>query len=103
MMKITGIHMYLKKASTVWRVLSVRIRSVSCLAGICLTTILGGKALLPVAFMYIPALLASHDWMQRHAGLMAVAAIAEGTHQIMEKELGNVVSYVRSASHLVAC
>ena len=62
---------------------------------------LGGKALLPVAFMYIPALLASHDWMQRHAGLMAIAAIAEGTHQIMEKELGNVVSYVRPTSRPV--
>lgn len=54
----------------------------------------GGKALLPVAFMYIPALLSSPDWMQRHAGLMAIAAIAEGTHNIMEKELGKVVGYV---------
>ncbi|KAF8333461.1 armadillo-type protein [Cantharellus anzutake] len=54
----------------------------------------GGKALLPVAFMYIPALLSSPDWMQRHAGLMAVAAIAEGTHHIMEKELGKVVGLV---------
>lgn len=52
---------------------------------------LGGKALLPVALSYIPALLQSHDWMQRHAGLMAIAAIAEGTHQAMESKLDQIV------------
>lgn len=54
--------------------------------------ILGGRALLPVALNYIPALLASHDWMQRHAGLMAIAAIAEGTHQAMEAILDQIVA-----------
>ena len=57
-------------------------------------------------------MLASHDWRQRHAGLMAIAAMAEGTSQVrpthhldllsetkpfvqvMQRELGIVVEYV---------
>ncbi|KAF8310256.1 ARM repeat-containing protein [Clavulina sp. PMI_390] len=54
----------------------------------------GGRALLPVALNYIPALLASHDWMQRHAGLMAIASIAEGTRAQMEEKLDQIVSLV---------
>ncbi|KAI9056701.1 hypothetical protein FKP32DRAFT_1607768, partial [Trametes sanguinea] len=42
---------------------------------------LGGHAVLPPAFAFIPAMLASHDWRLRHAGLMAIAAIAEGTSE----------------------
>ncbi|PCH35440.1 ARM repeat-containing protein [Wolfiporia cocos MD-104 SS10] len=55
---------------------------------------LAGKAVLPPAFQHIPAMLASHDWRQRHAGLMAIAAIAEGTNKIMQHELGKVVELV---------
>ena len=61
---------------------------------------LGGTAVLPPAFSFIPAMLASHDWRLRHAGLMAIAAIAEGTSKVMQQELGKViecvVSFVRS-------
>jgi hypothetical protein len=32
--------------------------------------------------------------MQRHAGLMAIASIAEGTRQAMEGKLDQIVSYV---------
>ena len=53
-----------------------------------------GNALLPTALNYIPALLASHDWMQRHAGLMAIASIAEGTRQAIEPKLDQIVSCV---------
>ena len=53
---------------------------------------LGGKEVLPPAFQYIPSMLASYDWRQRHAGLMAIAAIAEGTSKIMQIELGKVVA-----------
>jgi hypothetical protein len=43
---------------------------------------LGGKEVLPPAFQYIPSMLASYDWRLRHAGLMAIAAIAEGTSKV---------------------
>ena len=39
-------------------------------------------------------MLASHDWRLRHAGLMAIAAIAEGTSKVMQQELGKVIEYV---------
>ncbi|KAI0827529.1 ARM repeat-containing protein [Trametes gibbosa] len=55
---------------------------------------LGGGAVLPPAFTYIPAMLASHDWRHRHAGLMAIAAIAEGTSKVMQQELGKIVQLV---------
>lgn len=62
---------------------------------------LGGKELLPHAFQcvdtlliiifrchvrparrYIPAMLKSHEWRIRHAGIMAVAVVGEGTHKV---------------------
>ncbi|KAL4079008.1 armadillo-type protein [Scleroderma citrinum] len=55
---------------------------------------MGGKEVLPPAFQHIPSMLASYDWRQRHAGLMAIAAIAEGTSKIMQIELGKVVALV---------
>ncbi|OSC97013.1 ARM repeat-containing protein [Trametes coccinea BRFM310] len=55
---------------------------------------LGGHAVLPPAFAFIPAMLASHDWRLRHAGLMAIAAIAEGTSKVMQQELGKIVDLV---------
>ncbi|KAF8584878.1 ARM repeat-containing protein [Ramaria rubella] len=55
---------------------------------------LGGKVLLPHAFQYIPAMLKSHEWRIRHAGLMAVAVVGEGTHKVMANELTDVVGLV---------
>ncbi|KAL1940497.1 hypothetical protein VTO73DRAFT_9069 [Trametes versicolor] len=55
---------------------------------------LGGGAVLPPAFTFIPAMLASHDWRLRHAGLMAIAAIAEGTSKVMQQELAKIVELV---------
>lgn len=68
---------------------------------------LGGEAVLPIAFQHIPGMLANHDWRLRHAGLMAIAAVGEGTSkvsryylrfvldltlaQVMLNELGKVV------------
>lgn len=54
----------------------------------------GGKAVLPPAFQYIPSMLASFDWRVRHAGLMAIAAIGEGTGKVMQNELGKIVDLV---------
>ncbi|RPD72308.1 ARM repeat-containing protein [Lentinus tigrinus ALCF2SS1-7] len=62
---------------------------------------LGGQAVLPPAFTFIPAMLASHDWRLRYAGLMAIASIAEGTSKVMQGELTS--SYPRSATHIRAC
>ncbi|KAG8702119.1 hypothetical protein FRC08_003684 [Ceratobasidium sp. 394] len=55
---------------------------------------LGGRALLPVAFRDIPVMLRSPQWGVRHAGLMAIAAVAEGTYQVLELEVGKVVELV---------
>ncbi|PPR07809.1 hypothetical protein CVT24_002881 [Panaeolus cyanescens] len=55
---------------------------------------LGGRAVLPPAFQYIPSMLASYDWRVRHAGLMAIAAIGEGTGRVMLKELEKIVDLV---------
>ncbi|KAG8795726.1 hypothetical protein FRC12_010570 [Ceratobasidium sp. 428] len=55
---------------------------------------LGGRALLPVAFRDIPVMLQSPQWGVRHAGLMAIAAVAEGTYQVLELEVDKVVELV---------
>ncbi|KAF9978604.1 hypothetical protein BGZ73_001520 [Actinomortierella ambigua] len=55
---------------------------------------LGGKAMLPVSFVFIPQMLASENWKARHAALMAVSAIGEGCVRIMEAELGKVINMV---------
>ena len=64
---------------------------------------LGGQAVLPPAFTFIPAMLASHDWRLRHAGLMAIASIAEGTSKVMQGELGKVIECVRVLPRLSLC
>ena len=43
---------------------------------------LGGKAVLPSAFQYIPSMLASYDWLLRYMGLMAIAAVGGGTSKV---------------------
>ncbi|RKP10154.1 armadillo-type protein [Thamnocephalis sphaerospora] len=55
---------------------------------------LGGSHILPVSFQYIPGMLHSELWQQRHAALMAISAIAEGCAKIMENELGKVIELV---------
>lgn len=55
---------------------------------------MGGRVVLPPAFQYIPSMLASYDWRVRHAGLMAIAAIGEGTGKVMQNELGKIVDLV---------
>ncbi|PIA13281.1 ARM repeat-containing protein [Coemansia reversa NRRL 1564] len=55
---------------------------------------LGGKQLLPVAFGFIPQMLESDKWEQRHAALMAISSIGEGCYKLMHGELGRVVQMV---------
>lgn len=69
---------------------------------------MGGRSILPPAFQvrmdpslghgvsvlktsllrlqYIPSMMASYDWRVRHAGLMAIAAIGEGTGKVGKKK-----------------
>ncbi|KAG6834851.1 hypothetical protein H0H93_006907, partial [Arthromyces matolae] len=56
-----------------------------------LAVALGGRYVLPPAFQYIPSMLLSYDWRVRHAGLMAIAAVGEGTGKVMVEQLGRVV------------
>ncbi|KAJ2866574.1 importin subunit beta-3 [Coemansia aciculifera] len=55
---------------------------------------LGGKQLLPIAFNYIPQMLASSEWRQRHAALMAVSSIGEGCYKIMRAELQKILELI---------
>ncbi|KAG9306967.1 hypothetical protein G9A89_000881 [Geosiphon pyriformis] len=55
---------------------------------------LGGKAVLPITFQYIPTMLGSERWVQRHAALMAISAIGEGCIKIMKDELGKIIELV---------
>ncbi|KDR69484.1 hypothetical protein GALMADRAFT_128597 [Galerina marginata CBS 339.88] len=55
---------------------------------------MGGRSILPPAFQHIPSMMASYDWRVRHAGLMAIAAIGEGTGKVMQKELEKIVELV---------
>ncbi|KAJ2648904.1 importin subunit beta-3 [Coemansia sp. RSA 1250] len=59
-----------------------------------LANALGGKQLLPVAFNYIPQMMASSEWQQRHAALMAISSIGEGCYKIMRNELGKILQMV---------
>lgn len=44
-------------------------------------------------------MMASYDWRVRSAGLMAIAAIGEGTGKVMQNELGKVIEYVALQRH----
>ncbi|KAJ1735150.1 importin subunit beta-3 [Coemansia sp. Benny D160-2] len=55
---------------------------------------LGGKQLLPTAFNYIPQMLASQEWSQRHAALMAISSIGEGCYKIMRSELQKILELI---------
>lgn len=52
---------------------------------------LGGKIILPLVTANVPQMLASHDWKQRHAALMALSAIGEGCHKQMETILPEIM------------
>ncbi|RKP13549.1 armadillo-type protein [Piptocephalis cylindrospora] len=61
---------------------------------------LGGKAILPTAFQYIPKMLETQgpeSWNQRHGALITLSCIAEGCVRPMEKELGSVLTMVQPA------
>ncbi|KAI9666712.1 MAG: hypothetical protein M1821_004648 [Bathelium mastoideum] len=55
---------------------------------------LGGQALLMPTFGWLPRMMTSSAWRDRHAALMAISAISEGCRELMEGELDKVLDLV---------
>ncbi|RMZ75758.1 hypothetical protein DV737_g5144, partial [Chaetothyriales sp. CBS 132003] len=55
---------------------------------------LGPDPLLGLTFTWLPQMIASASWRDRHAALMAISAISEGCRDTMVKELGRVLDLV---------
>jgi hypothetical protein len=55
---------------------------------------LGGQAILQPAFSWIPRMMSSTAWRDRHAALMAISAISEGCRDLMVGELDQVLALV---------
>ncbi|KAF2751651.1 ARM repeat-containing protein [Sporormia fimetaria CBS 119925] len=58
---------------------------------------LGGQAILPPTFNWLPRMMASTSWRDRHASLMAISAISEGCRDLMLGELDKVLDLVLPA------
>lgn len=55
---------------------------------------LGGQAVLPPTFDWLPQMMRSPVWRDRHAALMAISAISEGCRDLMVGELDKVLDLV---------
>ncbi|KAK5113523.1 hypothetical protein LTR62_003392 [Meristemomyces frigidus] len=55
---------------------------------------LGGPIVLPPTFTWLPRMITSGSWRDRHAALMAISAISEGCRELMEGELDKVLDLV---------
>ncbi|TVY92395.1 Importin subunit beta [Lachnellula willkommii] len=55
---------------------------------------LGGQAILAPTFNWLPRMMNSDAWRDRHAALMAISAISEGCRDLMEGELNQVLDLV---------
>ncbi|THC90469.1 hypothetical protein EYZ11_010072 [Aspergillus tanneri] len=55
---------------------------------------LGGQVILPATFSWIPRMMSSSAWRDRHAALMAISAISEGCRDLMIGELDQVLALV---------
>ncbi|KLJ07926.1 hypothetical protein EMPG_16596 [Blastomyces silverae] len=55
---------------------------------------LGGQVILPATFVWVPRMMQSTAWRDRHAALMAISAISEGCRDLMEGELDQVLALV---------
>ncbi len=55
---------------------------------------LGGPAILQPTFIWLPRMIASQAWRDRHAALMAISAISEGCRDLMVEELDKVLDLV---------
>lgn len=48
---------------------------------------LGGQTILAPTFNWLPRMMLSESWRDRHAALMAISAISEGCRDLMVGEL----------------
>lgn len=55
---------------------------------------LGGKVLLPPLFQWLPGLINSQQWRERHAALMALSNVAEGCRDVMMLEVDKILDMV---------
>ncbi|KAI5290828.1 hypothetical protein KEM52_000334 [Ascosphaera acerosa] len=55
---------------------------------------LGGGVILPVTFAWVPRMLSSTNWRDRHAALMVISAISEGCRDLMVGELDQILAMV---------
>ncbi|KAI0205993.1 armadillo-type protein [Astrocystis sublimbata] len=55
---------------------------------------LGGETILVPTFHWLPRMITSMAWKDRHAALMAISAISEGCRDLMVKELNRVLDLV---------
>jgi hypothetical protein len=55
---------------------------------------LGGQAVLAPTFNWLPRMMTSSAWRDRHAALMAISAISEGCQELMVGELDKVLDLV---------
>ncbi|KAH8687154.1 armadillo-type protein [Tricladium varicosporioides] len=55
---------------------------------------LGGQTILAPTFSWLPRMMNSDAWRDRHAALMAISAISEGCRDLMEGELNQVLELV---------
>ncbi|KIV78225.1 hypothetical protein PV11_09963 [Exophiala sideris] len=55
---------------------------------------LGGEVILPSTFTWLPRMMHSASWRDRHAALMAISAISEGCRDLMIGELDKVLDLV---------
>lgn len=58
---------------------------------------LGGASVLPATFTWLPRMMVSSAWRDRHAALMAISAISEGCRDLMIAELDKVLELVLPA------
>lgn len=55
---------------------------------------IGGEAMVPPLFFYLPKMLESPDWRQRHGALMAISNVAEGCREVMITECGKLLDFI---------
>lgn len=55
---------------------------------------LTGQTILQPTFTWLPRMMQSDAWRDRHAALMAISAISEGCRELMEGELNSVLALV---------